>query len=135
MLSTDGWSIAFLVLLDHTIADASQDSTGLLGHLDTLAHVQLAVVQNPRSFSIRKLSKHCPQPAMLRGVVTQGQDLALSLVEPLAIVLSPSIQPVQGYPVCPGHPSRSILPQLGVVSKLTEVALDYLTWVVDENIK
>lgn len=49
----------------------------------------------PRSFSIRQLSKHWPQPSVLHGVVTQGQDPALSFVEPLD---SPSIQPVQGAP-------------------------------------
>ncbi|KAF4798686.1 hypothetical protein TURU_061542 [Turdus rufiventris] len=43
MPSTDRWSVTFLVLLDHTIADPSQDAAVLLGHPDTLACVQLAV--------------------------------------------------------------------------------------------
>jgi len=77
---------SLLLLTGHTIPDASQDAIGLLVHLGTLpAHVQTAVKQQSQfSFS--------PKPAALHGVVvTEVQDLALSLVE----TYGPSIQPVQ----------------------------------------
>lgn len=50
MPSTDRWSVTFLVLLDHTIADPSQDAAVLLGHPDTLACVQLAVDKHSQVF-------------------------------------------------------------------------------------
>ncbi|KAK4828136.1 hypothetical protein QYF61_023934 [Mycteria americana] len=82
----------------HTISDTIQDAIGLLGHLGTLsAHIQAAV--NQRSQVL--LCQAAFQPLFLKRValhgvvVTQVQDLALSLVEPHTIGLSPLIQPVQ----------------------------------------
>ncbi|KAK4832379.1 hypothetical protein QYF61_022234, partial [Mycteria americana] len=70
----------------------------LLAFLATWAHCWLIFSQlstsSPRSFSARQLL--FPKPVVLHGVVvTQVQDLALSLVESHTIGLGPSIQPVQ----------------------------------------
>jgi len=82
----------------HTIPDTSQDAVGVLGHLSMLlAHVQPAVSQHPQILLCRAAFRPLlPKPAALHGVVvTQAQDLALSLVEPLTVGLGPLIQPVQ----------------------------------------
>ncbi|KAK4828025.1 hypothetical protein QYF61_022802 [Mycteria americana] len=82
----------------HTIADTSRDAIGFLGHLGTLlAHIQAAVNQHPQVlFHQAAFQPLFPKPVALHGVVvTQVQDLALGLVEPHTIGLSPSIQPVQ----------------------------------------
>ncbi|KAK4816937.1 hypothetical protein QYF61_025433 [Mycteria americana] len=106
----------------HTISDTSQDAIGLLGHLGTLlAHIQAAV-------------NHHLQRWM--GLLTQVQDLALGLVKPHTIDLSPSIHPVQ-------VPLQSLLTlkqintpaQLGVICKLTEGALNPLVQTIDKDIK
>ncbi|KAK4807108.1 hypothetical protein QYF61_018449 [Mycteria americana] len=82
----------------HAIFDTSQDAIGFLGHLGTLlAHMQPAADQHPQVlFCQAAFQPLFPKPVALHGVVvTQVQDLTLSLVEPHTIVLSPSIQPVQ----------------------------------------
>ncbi|KAK4821668.1 hypothetical protein QYF61_027136 [Mycteria americana] len=82
----------------HTIFDTSQDAIGLLGHLGTLlAHVQLAVNQHSQGLLCwAAFQPLFPKPVALHGVVVaQMQDLALGLVEPHTIGLSPLIQPVQ----------------------------------------
>ncbi|KAK4823893.1 hypothetical protein QYF61_007958 [Mycteria americana] len=82
----------------HTISDTSQDAVGFLGRLGTLlAHIQLAVNQHPQDlFCQAAFQPLFPKPVALHGVVvTQVQDLALSLAEPHTIGLGPSIQPVQ----------------------------------------
>ncbi|KAK4823440.1 hypothetical protein QYF61_002126, partial [Mycteria americana] len=86
----------------HTVSDRSQDVVGFLGHLGTLlAHSQPAVNQHPQVlFHQAAFQALFPKPVALHGVVvTQVQDLALSLVEPHTIGPSPSIQPVQQQPV------------------------------------
>ncbi|KAK4816311.1 hypothetical protein QYF61_014995 [Mycteria americana] len=93
----------------HTISDTSQDAIGFLGHLGTLlAHVQPAVSQHPQALLCRAAFQPLfPKPVELHGVVvTQVQDLALSLVEPHTIGPSPSIQPQadqHSRPTC--HPA------------------------------
>ncbi|KAK4827472.1 hypothetical protein QYF61_018708 [Mycteria americana] len=82
----------------HTIPDTSQDAVGFLGHLGTLpAHVQPSVNQHSQVlFHQAAFQALFPKPVALHGVVvTQVQDLALSLVEPHTIGLGPSIWPVQ----------------------------------------
>ncbi|KAK4823962.1 hypothetical protein QYF61_008348 [Mycteria americana] len=82
----------------HTVSDTSQDAIGFLGHLGTLlAHIQPAVNQHPQVlFHQAAFQPLFPKPVALHGVaVAQVQDLALGLVEPYTIDLSPSIQPVQ----------------------------------------
>ncbi|KAK4812905.1 LOW QUALITY PROTEIN: hypothetical protein QYF61_027299 [Mycteria americana] len=82
----------------HTISDTSQDAIGHLGHLGTLlAHTQPAVNQHAQVLLCRAAFQPLfPKPVALHGVVVaQVQDPALSLVEPHAAGLSPSIQPVQ----------------------------------------
>ncbi|KAK4823665.1 LOW QUALITY PROTEIN: hypothetical protein QYF61_005017 [Mycteria americana] len=92
----------------HTISETSQDAIGLLGHLGTLlAHIQLAIDQHHQVLFYRPLF---PKPVALHGVVvTQVQDLALSLLESHKIGLGPSIQPIQ-IPLAFLPSSRSTLP-------------------------
>ncbi|KAK4826724.1 hypothetical protein QYF61_010977 [Mycteria americana] len=123
----------------HTIPDTSQDAVGFLGHLGTLlAHVQLAVNQHPEVlFCWATFQPLFPKPAVLHGVVvTQVQDLALSLVEPHTIGLGPSIQPVQ-VPLQSLPPLKQINTptQLGVICKLTEDALNPFIQIIDKDIK
>ncbi|KAK4806962.1 hypothetical protein QYF61_027329 [Mycteria americana] len=102
----------------HTISDTSQDAIGLLGHLGTLQPL-------------------FPKPITLHGVVvTQVQDLALSLVKPHTIGLGPSMQPVQ-VPLysLPTLKQINTPTQLGVVCKLTEGALDPFVQIIDKDIK
>ncbi|KAK4816418.1 hypothetical protein QYF61_016854 [Mycteria americana] len=78
-----------------------------------------------------------PTPVVFHGVaVAQVQDLALGLVEPHTIGLSPSIQPVQ-VPLqsLPTLKQINTPTQLGVVCKLTEGAPDPLIHIVDKDIK
>jgi len=82
----------------HTIPETSQDAVGLLCHLGTLlAHVQLAVKQHPKVlFRWAAFQPLLPKPVVLHGViVTQVQDLAFGLVEPLTVGHGPLIQSVQ----------------------------------------
>ncbi|KAK4827220.1 hypothetical protein QYF61_015248 [Mycteria americana] len=112
----------------HAISDTSQDALGFLGHLGTLlAHIQAAAAFQPLF----------PKPVALHGVVvTQVQDLALGLVEPHTIGLSPSIQPVQ-VPLqsLPTLKRINTPTQLGVICKLTEGALDPLIQIIDKDVK
>jgi len=83
---------------DHAVPDTSQDAIGLLCHLGTLlAHVQPAVDQHPQVlFCWAVLQPLLPKLVALHGVVvTQVQDLALSLVESHAVALGPLIRSVQ----------------------------------------
>ncbi|KAK4820326.1 hypothetical protein QYF61_023559 [Mycteria americana] len=123
----------------HAIADTSQDAIGLLGHLGTLlAHIQPAVDQHPQVLLCwAAFQPLFPKPAALHGVAAaQGQDLALSLVEPHTTDLGPWIQPVQ-VPLQSLPPLQQINTptQLGVICKLTEGALDPLVQVTDKDIK
>ncbi|KAK4817645.1 hypothetical protein QYF61_023235 [Mycteria americana] len=82
----------------HAIFDTSQDAIGFLGHLGTLlAHIQPVVNQHPQVlFCLAAFQPLFPKPVALHGVaVAQVQDLALGLVKPHTVGLSPSIQPVQ----------------------------------------
>ncbi|KAK4830762.1 hypothetical protein QYF61_013251 [Mycteria americana] len=93
----------------HTIFDTSQDAIGFLGHLGTLlAHIQAAVNQHAQVlFCLAAFQPLFPKPGSLHGVaVAQVQDLALGLVEPHTIDLSPSIQPAVFSGKCSPHPSR-----------------------------
>ncbi|KAK4823743.1 hypothetical protein QYF61_006012 [Mycteria americana] len=108
----------------HTISDISQDAIGILGHLGTLlAHIQVAVNQNTQVLLCwAAFQPLFLKPVALHGVVvTQVQDLALGLVEPHTIGLSPLIQPVQ-IPLqsLPTLKQINTPAQLGVVCKLTE---------------
>ncbi|GAB0204449.1 hypothetical protein GRJ2_002910500 [Grus japonensis] len=121
----------------HTIPDTSQDAGGLLGHLGTLlAHIQLAVSQHPQVlFCQAAFQPLFPKPVALHGVVvTQVQDLALSLVESHTIGLGPLIQPVQ-IPLqsLPALKQINAPAQLGVVCKFTEGALDPLIQIIDKG--
>ncbi|KAK4828376.1 hypothetical protein QYF61_026114 [Mycteria americana] len=82
----------------HAIFDTSQDAIGFLGRLGTLlAHIQAAVNKHPQVLLCQAAFQPLfPKPVALHGVaVAQVQDLALGLVIPHTIDLSPSIQPVQ----------------------------------------
>ncbi|KAK4824896.1 hypothetical protein QYF61_021136 [Mycteria americana] len=119
----------------HTIPDTSQDAVGFLGHLGTLlARIQPAVNQHAQVLlCLAAFQPLCPKPVALHGVVvTQVQDLALSLVEPHTIGPSPSIQPVQ---ILPPLQQINTPTQLGVICKLTEGALDPLIQIIDKDIK
>ncbi|KAK4822061.1 hypothetical protein QYF61_008870 [Mycteria americana] len=123
----------------HAISDTSQDAIGLLGHLGTLlAHIQLAVDQHPQVlFRRADFQPLFPKPVVLHGViVTQVQDLALSLVKFHTIGPSPLIQPVQ-IPLqsLPTLQQINTPAQLGVVCKFTEGALDPLIQIIDKDIK
>ncbi|KAK4820903.1 hypothetical protein QYF61_008135 [Mycteria americana] len=123
----------------HAIFDTSQDAIGFLGHLGTLlAHTQPAVSQHPQVlFCQAAFQPLFPKPVALHGVaVAQVQDLALGLVEPHTIDLSPSIQPVQ-VPLQSLPPLKQINTptQLGVICKLTEGALDPFIQIIDKDVK
>ncbi|KAK4824096.1 hypothetical protein QYF61_010616 [Mycteria americana] len=82
----------------HAIFDTSQDAIGFLGCLGTLlAHIQAAVNKHPQVLLCQAAFQPLfPKPVALHEVaVAQVQDLALGLVKPHTIDLSPSIQPVQ----------------------------------------
>ncbi|KAK4827323.1 hypothetical protein QYF61_016573 [Mycteria americana] len=123
----------------HAIADTSQDAVGFLGHLGTLlAHIQPAVDQHPQVLLCWSAFQPLfPKPVALHGVVvTEVQDLALSLVDPHTIDLGPSIQPVQ-VPLQSLPPLKQINTptQFGVICKLTEVTLNPLIQTIDKDIK
>ncbi|KAK4816629.1 hypothetical protein QYF61_019328 [Mycteria americana] len=123
----------------HAIFDTSQDAIGFLGHLGTLlAHIQAAVNQHPQVLLCQAAFQPLfPKPVALHGVVvTQVQDLALGLVKPHTIDLSPSIQPVQ-VPLqsLPTLKQINTPAQLGVICKLTEGALDPFVQIIDKDIK
>ncbi|KAK4820324.1 hypothetical protein QYF61_023557 [Mycteria americana] len=123
----------------HTIPDTSQDAIGFLGHLGTLlAHIQPAVNQHAQVLLCwAAFQPLFPKPIALHGVaVAQGQDLALSLVEPHTIDLGPWIQPVQ-VPLqsLPTLQQMNTPTQLGVICKLTQGALDPFVQITDKDIK
>ncbi|KAK4820014.1 hypothetical protein QYF61_017393 [Mycteria americana] len=123
----------------HTIFDTSQDAIGFLGHLGTLlAHIQAAVNQHSQVLLCQAAFQPLfPKPVALHGVaVAQVQDLALGLVKPHTIDLSPSIQPVQ-VPLqsLPTLKQINTPAQLGVICKLTEGALDPFVQIIDKEIK
>ncbi|KAK4816620.1 hypothetical protein QYF61_019319 [Mycteria americana] len=123
----------------HAIFDTHQDAILFLGHLGTLlAHIQLAVDQDPQVLSCRAAFQPLfPKPVALHGVaMAQVQDLALGLLKPHTIDLGPLIQPVQ-IPVqsLPTLQQINTPAQLGVICKLTEGALDPLIQIIDKNTK
>ncbi|KAK4832598.1 hypothetical protein QYF61_024389 [Mycteria americana] len=123
----------------HAIFDTSQDAIGFLGHLRTLlAHIQAAVKQHPQVLFHRAAFQALfPKPVALHGVaVAQVQDLALGLIEPHTIDLSPSIQPVQ-VPLqsLPTLQQINTPTQPGVICKLTEGALDPFVQIIHKDIK
>ncbi|KAK4829663.1 hypothetical protein QYF61_005956 [Mycteria americana] len=82
----------------HSMSDTSQDAIGLLGHLGTLpAHIQPPVDQHPQFLlCLAAFQPLFPKPVALHGVVvTQVQDLALSLVEPHTTAASQQLQLMQ----------------------------------------
>ncbi|KAK4806220.1 hypothetical protein QYF61_001143 [Mycteria americana] len=123
----------------HTIPDTSQDAIGFLGRLGTLlAHIQVAVNQHPQVLLCQAAFQPLfPKPVALHGVaVAQVQDLALGLVKPHTIDLSPSIQPVQVLlQSLPTLQQINTPTQLGVICKLTEGALDPLIQIIDKDVK
>ena len=103
-----------------------------------LAYIQLAVDQHPQVlFHQAAFQPLFPKPVELHGVVvTQAQDLALSLVEPPTVGLSPSLRPVKiSLQSLPTLQQINTPTQLGVVCKLTEGALDPLIQIIDKNTK
>ncbi|KAK4817336.1 hypothetical protein QYF61_010239 [Mycteria americana] len=123
----------------HTISDTSQDAIGFLGHLGTLlAHMQLAINQHPQVLLCwAAFQPLFPKPVASHGVaVAQVQDLALGLVKPHTIDLSPSIQPVQ-VPLqsLPTLQQINTPAQLGVICKLTDGALDPFIQIIDKDVK
>ncbi|GAB0204040.1 hypothetical protein GRJ2_002869600 [Grus japonensis] len=121
------------------IPDTSQDAVGLLGHLGTLlAHIQPAIDQYLQVlFRQAAFQPLFPKPIALHGViVTQVQDLALSLLEPHTVGLGPLIQTVQ-IPLqnLPTLKQINTPTQLGVICKLTEGALNPLIQIIDKDIK
>ncbi|KAK4826971.1 hypothetical protein QYF61_012912 [Mycteria americana] len=116
-----------------------EDAIGFLGRLGTLlAHIQAAVNQHPQVLlCLAAFQPLFPKPVALHGVaVAQVQDLALGLVKPHTIDLSPLIQPVQ-VPLqsLPTLKQINTPTQLGVVCKLTEGALDPFIQIIDKDIK
>ncbi|KAK4810597.1 hypothetical protein QYF61_007334 [Mycteria americana] len=123
----------------HAIFDTSQDAIGFLGRLGTLlAHIQAAVNKHPQVLLCQAaLQPLFPKPVALHGVaVAQVQDLALGLVKPHTIDLSPSIQPVQ-VPLqsLPTLKQINTPTQLGVVCKLTESTLNPFVQIIDKDVK
>ncbi|KAJ7414114.1 hypothetical protein WISP_86616 [Willisornis vidua] len=114
----------------HTILDTGQDAIGLLGHLGTLlAHVQPPANPNRQvPFCLAALQPLCPQPTVLHGiVVTKVQDLALGLVKPHPIGISPTLKSVQVPLQSP--PAFQLIDtpsQLGVTCKLANDGLNPL---------
>ncbi|KAK4816158.1 hypothetical protein QYF61_011540 [Mycteria americana] len=108
--------------------------------LDTLQPLNVSlVVGGPKLNTVFEAAFQplFPKPVALHGVVvTQVQDLALGLVKPHTIDLSPSIQPVQ-VPLqsLPALKQINTPTQLGVVCKLSEGALDPLVQIIDRDIK
>ncbi|KAK4831056.1 hypothetical protein QYF61_014988 [Mycteria americana] len=125
----------FPTLAGYAISDTSQDAIGFLGHLGTLlAHIQASVTQHAQViFRQAAFQPLFPKPVALHGVaVAQVQDLALGLVEPHTIGLSPSIQPAQSLPTLKQINTPT---QLGVICKLTEGALDPFIQIIGKDIK
>ncbi|KAK4817142.1 hypothetical protein QYF61_002876 [Mycteria americana] len=123
----------------HAISDTSQDAIGFLGRLGTLlAHMQPAVNKHPQVLLCQAAFQPLfPKPVALHGVaVAQVQDLALGLVKPHTVDLSPSIQPVQ-VPLqsLPTLKQINTPAQLGVVCKLTESTLDPFVQIIDKDVK
>lgn len=124
----------------YTIPDTSQDAAGLLlGHLGTLpVHVQLSIDQHSQIlFLCIAFQPLCPEPIVSHGVVvTKVKDLALSHVEPHPLGLCPAIQPVQ-VPLqgLPTLQQTDTSPQLGVICKLPEGALNSLIQIINKGIK
>ncbi|KAK4821667.1 hypothetical protein QYF61_027135 [Mycteria americana] len=117
----------------HAIFDTSQDAIGFLGCLGTLlAHIQAAVNQYSQVLLCwAAFQPLFPKPVALHGVaVAQVQDLALGLVKPHTIDLSPLIQPS-----LPTLKQTNTPAQLGVICKLTEGALDPFIQIIDKDIK
>jgi len=122
----------------HTVTE-QQDAVGLLGHLGTLlAHVKSAVDQHPKViFYWAALQSLLPKPVALHGVVvSQEQDPGFGLVKPHTVGLGPWIQSVQ-IPLqsLPTLEQIDTPPQLGVICKLTEGALNPLIHIIDKDIK
>ncbi|KAK4820924.1 hypothetical protein QYF61_008645 [Mycteria americana] len=116
-----------------------EDVIGFLGHLGTLlAHVQAAVNKHPQVLLCQAAFQPLfPKPVVLHGVVvTQVQDLALGLVKPHTIDLSPLMQPVQTpLQSLPTLQQINTPAQFGVICKLTEGALNPLVQIIDKDIK
>ncbi|KAJ7395241.1 hypothetical protein BTVI_157115 [Pitangus sulphuratus] len=133
------WKNHFPGPAGHTITDTRHDAIGLLGHLGTpLAHVQLPVNQYSQVlFHWAALQPLCPQPVALQRVVeAKAHNPALGLVEPHAIGLSPSIQPVQ-VPVQRLSILQQIqtLTKLGIVHKFADGRLNPLIQIANKDTK
>ncbi|KAK4822214.1 hypothetical protein QYF61_011855 [Mycteria americana] len=107
------------------------------------AHVQLFIHQYFQVLLSRAaLNPFILQPVLIPGVApTQVQDLALGLVEPHEVHMGPLFKFVQV--ILDGilslrhvnHTRSTTPPQLGVVCKLTEGALDPTVYVIEADIK
>ncbi|KAK4823926.1 hypothetical protein QYF61_008312 [Mycteria americana] len=108
--------------------------------LHTLQHLNVPlVVGGPKLNTVFEAAFQplFPKPVALHGVaVAQVQDLALGLLKPHTIDLSPLIQPVQ-VPLQSLPPLKQINTptQLGVLCKLTEGALDPFVQIIDKDTK
>ncbi|KAJ7397479.1 hypothetical protein BTVI_135369 [Pitangus sulphuratus] len=127
------------IIACHTIADTSQDVSGLLGCLDTLmSRVQLALNQHHQVLFFQATFQSLfPQPVALHGVVvTQVRDLAICFIEPRTVDLSPSVQPVQ-IPLqsLPTLQQINSATQHSVICELTESTFDPLDQIISKDIK
>ena len=110
---------------------------GFLGYGSTLlAYVQPLIHQYPQVFFSRAaLSPFIPQLILLVDVaLTEVQDLALVFVEPHEFLLGPLLSRFPWMASCPSGASTAP-PQLGIISKLAEGALNPTVNVTDEDIE
>ncbi|KAK4821227.1 hypothetical protein QYF61_015795, partial [Mycteria americana] len=100
-------------------------------------HLKLTVAVDKSTLQQAAFQPLFPKPVVLHGVaVAQVQDLALGLVKPHTIDLSPSIQPVQ-VPLqsLPTLKQINTPTQFGVICKLAEGALDPFVQIIDKDVK
>ncbi|TRZ25691.1 hypothetical protein HGM15179_001410 [Zosterops borbonicus] len=111
-----------------------------LAFLATWAHCWLMFSychQNPQvPFLLDTVQPHCPQPAMLQGVVAKMQDSTLGLIKLHLVRLCPSIQPFQVS--LQSHPTSQQInacSQLSVICKFTNERLNSLIHIINKGIK
>ncbi|KAK4831140.1 hypothetical protein QYF61_015443 [Mycteria americana] len=123
----------------HTSFDAAQDTVGFLGCKGTLSgHVELLINQYPQVLLLRAaLNPFSAQPVFVLGIApTHVQDFAFGLVELHEVRTGPALKPVK-VPL-DGIPSLQHVDcttQIGVISRLTEGALNPTVHVADKDVK